>query len=144
MLNLPAKPPQYDELCIAVVLQPPAEEAAHALCAHSACRVETAEALELQKRAAEGLNNDEIAPRLDSRLSDWAGGFDRWQYHLAMLHQDAIRPWYHRSWIFPRGPDFGEPKRLYTFRRDNAAPAINVAVAQSAQPIDMGAIPNSD
>lgn len=22
------------------------------------------------------------------------------------LHQDAIRPWYHRSWIFPRDPDF--------------------------------------
>jgi hypothetical protein len=24
------------------------------------------------------------------------------------LHQDAIRPWFHRSWIFPRGPDFLE------------------------------------
>jgi hypothetical protein len=24
------------------------------------------------------------------------------------LHEDAIRPWYHRSWIFPRDPDFGE------------------------------------
>jgi hypothetical protein len=23
------------------------------------------------------------------------------------LHQDAIRPWTHRSWIFPRDPDFG-------------------------------------
>ena len=22
------------------------------------------------------------------------------------LHQDAIRPWYHRSWIFPRDPLF--------------------------------------
>jgi hypothetical protein len=22
------------------------------------------------------------------------------------LHQDAIRPWYHRSWIFPRDPEF--------------------------------------
>ena len=22
------------------------------------------------------------------------------------LHQDAIRPWYHLSWIFPRDPDF--------------------------------------
>jgi DDE superfamily endonuclease len=22
------------------------------------------------------------------------------------LHDDAIRPWYHRSWIFPRDPDF--------------------------------------
>jgi transposase len=24
------------------------------------------------------------------------------------LHQDAIRPWYHRSWIFPRDPKFAE------------------------------------
>ena len=24
------------------------------------------------------------------------------------LHQDAIRPWYHRSWIFPKDPDFAE------------------------------------
>jgi hypothetical protein len=22
------------------------------------------------------------------------------------LHEDAIRPWYHRSWIFPRDPEF--------------------------------------
>ena len=21
------------------------------------------------------------------------------------LHEDAIRPWYHRSWVFPRDPD---------------------------------------
>lgn len=25
-----------------------------------------------------------------------------------LLHQDAIRPWYHRSWIFPRDPHFVE------------------------------------
>ena len=24
------------------------------------------------------------------------------------LHDDALRPWYHRSWIFPRDPDFQE------------------------------------
>ena len=24
------------------------------------------------------------------------------------LHQDAIRPWFHRSWIFPRDPDFAK------------------------------------
>ena len=24
------------------------------------------------------------------------------------LHDDAIRPWYHRSWIFPRDPNFAE------------------------------------
>lgn len=22
------------------------------------------------------------------------------------LHEDAIRPWFHRSWIFPHDPDF--------------------------------------
>ena len=22
------------------------------------------------------------------------------------LHEDAIRPWHHRTWIFPRDPDF--------------------------------------
>ena len=22
------------------------------------------------------------------------------------LHQDAIRPWYHHSWVFPRDPEF--------------------------------------
>jgi len=25
---------------------------------------------------------------------------------LRWLHQDAIRPWYHRSWTFPRDPNF--------------------------------------
>lgn len=34
------------------------------------------------------------------------------------LHDDAIRPWYHRSWIFPRDPDFankaGRVLDLYT------------------------------
>ena len=25
------------------------------------------------------------------------------------LHEDALRPWYHRSWIYPRDPDF-QPK----------------------------------
>ncbi|MGH9425290.1 MAG: IS630 family transposase, partial [Terriglobia bacterium] len=24
------------------------------------------------------------------------------------LNEDAIRPWQHRCWIFPRDPDFGE------------------------------------
>ena len=23
-------------------------------------------------------------------------------------HHDAIRPWYHRSWIFPRDPNFAD------------------------------------
>src|ERR1035441_3444130 len=32
------------------------------------------------------------------------GGSTLWRW----LHQDAIRPWYHRSWIFPRDPGFAE------------------------------------
>jgi hypothetical protein len=29
------------------------------------------------------------------------------------LHEDAIRPWYHRSWVFPRDPDFAaKPGRV--------------------------------
>jgi DDE superfamily endonuclease len=32
------------------------------------------------------------------------GGSTLWR----RLHQDAIRPWYHRSWIFPKYPDFAE------------------------------------
>jgi transposase len=30
------------------------------------------------------------------------------------LHQDAIRPWYHRSWIFPRDPNFAEKAGPHT------------------------------
>ena len=28
------------------------------------------------------------------------------------LDRDAIRPWYHRSWIFPRDPDFAAKMAL--------------------------------
>jgi hypothetical protein len=36
------------------------------------------------------------------------------------LHQDAIRPWYHRSWIFPRDPHFAEKagRRLDLYARE--------------------------
>src|SRR3972149_195776 len=41
------------------------------------------------------------------------------------LHHDAIRPWYHRTWIFPRDPDFaakaGRILDLYA-RRWNGRP----------------------
>jgi transposase len=30
------------------------------------------------------------------------------------LHQDAIRPWYHRSWIFPRDPNFCGSSRSHS------------------------------
>ena len=42
------------------------------------------------------------------------------------LHQDAIRPWRHRSWIFPRDPAFAEKAGrvldLYAGRLGKPAP----------------------
>jgi len=38
----------------------------------------------------------------DSGLVATISGSTIWRW----LHQDAIRPWYHRSWIFPRDPGF--------------------------------------
>jgi hypothetical protein len=41
------------------------------------------------------------------------------------LHEDAIRPWQHRTWIFPRDPDFahkaGRILDLYARRWDGTA-----------------------
>lgn len=37
----------------------------------------------------------------DSGLVASISGSTIWRW----LHQDAIRPWYHRSWIFPRDPN---------------------------------------
>ena len=34
------------------------------------------------------------------------GGAHQRQYVVAVLQEDAIRPGYHRSWIFPRDPQF--------------------------------------
>src|SRR5919109_343126 len=54
--------------------------------------------------AAEGLDNDEIAARLDTRREIVAeiSGTTIWRW----LSEDAIRPWKQRSWIFPRDPQF--------------------------------------
>lgn len=38
----------------------------------------------------------------ESGLVASVSGSTLWRW----LHQDALRPWYHRSWIFPRDPDF--------------------------------------
>jgi len=37
-----------------------------------------------------------------SGLAATISGSTIWRW----LHQDAIRPWYHRAWIFPRDPHF--------------------------------------
>jgi integrase len=38
----------------------------------------------------------------ESGLVASVSGSTLWRW----LHEDAIRPWYHRSWVFPRDPDF--------------------------------------
>lgn len=48
-------------------------------------------------------NSPDIARHVcDSGLVASISGSTIWRW----LHQDAIRPWYHRSWIFPRDPNF--------------------------------------
>lgn len=40
----------------------------------------------------------------ESGLVASVSGSTLWRW----LHEDAIRPWYHRSWVFPRDPEFAE------------------------------------
>lgn len=48
-------------------------------------------------------NTPDIARRVrQSGLAATISGSTIWRW----LHQDAIRPWYHRTWIFPRDPHF--------------------------------------
>ena len=48
-------------------------------------------------------NSPDIAQQVcQSGLVATISGSTIWRW----LHQDAIRPWYHRSWIFPRDPQF--------------------------------------
>ncbi len=68
------------------------------------------------------------------------------------LSEDAIRPWRHRSWIFPRDPDFG-PKAarvldLYAgcwegqpLKRDEFVPARPAIATPTAAPRAAGAAP---
>jgi hypothetical protein len=47
---------------------------------------------------------DRVREVCQSGLVASISGSTLWRW----LHQDAIRPWYHRSWIFPRDPDFAD------------------------------------
>lgn len=48
-------------------------------------------------------NTPDIARQVrQSGLVATISGSTIWRW----LHQDAIRPWYHRAWIFPRDPEF--------------------------------------
>jgi hypothetical protein len=46
--------------------------------------------------------NDLVAEVVNRGLVAQISGTTLWRW----LNQDAIRPWHHRSWIFPRDPDF--------------------------------------
>src|SRR6202171_1418827 len=49
------------------------------------------------------LDTPDIAPQVcRAGLVATISGSTIWRW----LHEDAIRPWYHRSWIFPRDPAF--------------------------------------
>jgi hypothetical protein len=59
--------------------------------------------------AQQGISNDEIADRLSTRreiVSRWRKRFFSDTTIWRWLNEDAIRPWQHRCWIFPRDPDF--------------------------------------
>ena len=63
-----------------------------------ACELPATEGLPLSRWSLAELTDEVRRRGLVAHISDttiW-----RW------LHEDAIRPWYHRSWIFPRDPDF--------------------------------------
>jgi len=76
--------------------------------------------------AAEGLANNKIAKRLDTRREVRNRGISAqisdktvWRW----LHEGAIRPWQHRTWIFPRDPQFVKAGRVLDLyeRRWNGA-----------------------
>ena len=46
--------------------------------------------------------SDPVQQVQQSGLVASVSGSTLWRW----LHEDAIRPWYHRSWVFPRDPDF--------------------------------------
>jgi hypothetical protein len=52
-----------------------------------------------------GLSIEEIRQRVISQgLVAEISGATLWRW----LSSDALRPWQHRSWIFPRDPNFGD------------------------------------
>jgi hypothetical protein len=52
--------------------------------------------------------SDLVRQACQSGLVASISGSTLWRW----LHEDALRPWYHRSWIFPRDPDFAEKAGL--------------------------------
>jgi hypothetical protein len=65
-----------------------------------ACELPAAHDLPLSRWSTTDLAREVCETGLVASIS----GSTLWRW----LHQDAIRPWYHRSWIFPRDPNFAD------------------------------------
>jgi hypothetical protein len=65
-----------------------------------ACELPATSGVPLSRWSAGEVAWEAIARGLVARIS----GATVWRW----LSEDAIRPFYHRSWIFPRDPDFAE------------------------------------
>jgi hypothetical protein len=63
-----------------------------------ACELPSTHGLPLSRWSTPDIARQVVASGLVATIS----GSTIWRW----LHQDAIRPWYHRSWIFPRDPVF--------------------------------------
>lgn len=63
-----------------------------------ACELPSRTGVPLSRWSAADLAAEVVASGLVASVS----GSTVWRW----LNEDAIRPWYHRSWIFPRDPDF--------------------------------------
>ena len=70
-----------------------------------ACELPATHDLPLSRWSSEDLAREVCQTSLVASIS----GSTIWRW----LREDAIRPWYHRSWIFPRDPSFaGKVGRL--------------------------------
>src|SRR6201993_1678577 len=63
-----------------------------------ACELPSTHGLPLSRWSTPDIARQVVSSGLVATIS----GSTIWRW----LHQDAIRPWYHRSWIFPRDPAF--------------------------------------
>jgi len=63
-----------------------------------ACELPHRLALPLSRLSIADIQQEVVAQGLVAEIS----GTTLWRW----LHADALRPWQHRSWIFPRDPDF--------------------------------------
>ena len=75
---------------------------AKGLAAAWACELPATHDLPLSRWSTTDLAREARQSGLVASINSSGSTLWRW------LHRDAIRPWYHRSWIFPRDPNFAE------------------------------------